>query len=286
MSHGPDAARIDHDEARRLMTAGRLSILDVRTPAEFAGLGHLPGARLLPVDLIASAPGVLPGDGTPILVCCEHGVRSARAAAVLVAAGLGPVYDLAGGMAIWEGPREFGAAPIAGPAGWVLDNADLLRPGMRVLDVAAGRGRHALLFAAAGWPVTAIDRDGPRMAALAAVAARLGWPLTTEVRDLEAGDVDLGTSACDLIVVTHYLHRPLMPAIVRALAPGGLLVYETFTTAQAARGKPTNPDYLLQSGELPRLVAPLVVERHREGEVDGRMVASVVARRVSGLETA
>lgn len=279
------AVRVSADEARRLIAAGPLAILDVRTPHEFASLGHLPGARLLPVDLIASAPAVLPDDGTPILVCCEHGVRSARAARVLVEAGLGPVYDLAEGMAGWTGGREFGAASIRGPAPWVLDNADLLRPGMRVLDVAAGRGRHALLFAAAGWPVTAIDRDGARLAALAAVAARLGWPLTTEVRDLETAAADLGTDAYDLIVVTHYLHRPLMPAIVRALAPGGLLVYETFTTAQAARGKPTNPDYLLQPGELPRLVAPLVVERHREGEVDGRMVASVVARRVSGPES-
>jgi SAM-dependent methyltransferase len=163
----------------------------------------------------------------------------------------------------------------------VLDNADLLRPGMRVLDVAAGRGRHALLFAAAGWPVRAIDRDPARMAALAAVAGRLGWPVTTEVRDLEHGEVDLGEAAFDLIVVTHYLHRPLLPALVRALAPDGLLVYETFTTAQAARGKPTNPAFLLQPGELPRLVAPLSVERQREGEVDGRMVASVVARAIA-----
>ncbi|MBP7778896.1 MAG: methyltransferase domain-containing protein [Acidobacteria bacterium] len=265
------------------MSAGPLTLVDVRTPHEYAGLGHLPGARLLPVDRIASAPAVLP-DG-PILVCCEHGVRSARAAELLVRAGRGPVYDLANGMAGWNGPREFGAAPIDGPAGWVVDNADLLSPGMRVLDVAAGRGRHALLFAAAGWPVTALDRDAERMAALSAVAARLGWPVTTEVCDLEAGAIDLGDGAYDLVVVTNYLHRPLMPAIVRALVPGGLLVYETFTTAQAARGRPSNPAFLLEAGELPRLVASLAVERQREGDVDGRMVASVVARKLSVPES-
>jgi len=278
--------RITPDEARRLIAAGPIVVLDVRTPREFAALGHLPGARLLPVDLIAAAPAVLPDNGTPILVCCEHGVRSARAAAVLVAAGFGPVYDLASGMAGWTGAREFGAQPIDGPAGWVLENVDLLRPGMRVLDVAAGRGRHALLFAAAGWPVTAIDRDTGRMAALAAVAARMDWPVTTVVRDLEAGDASLGDAAWDLILVTHYLHRPLLPAIVRALAPDGVLLYETFTTAQAARGKPTNPAFLLTPGELPRLVAPLVVERQREGDVDGRMVASVAARKPSATESA
>lgn len=179
------------------------------------------------------------------------------------------------------GPPEPGSAP---PAGWIIDNADLLWPGMRVLDVAAGSGRHARLFAAAGWPVTAVDRDASRIAALAADAARRQWPLTALVRDLETGAADLGDAAWDLIVVTRYLHRPLMPALVRALAPGGVLLYETFTTAQAARGKPTNPAYLLLPGELPRLVAPLEIVRQREGDVDGRMVASVAARRLSATE--
>ncbi len=119
------------------------------------------------------------------------------------------------------------------------------------------------------------------MARLTAVAARLGLPIETQVRDLEAGPVDLGDGVYDFVIVTNYLHRPLLPAIVRAVAPGGVLLYETFTVAQAARGKPTNPAFLLEPDELPRLVAPLTVTRRREGEVDGRMVASVVAVRPS-----
>ena len=67
--------------------------------------------------------------------------------------------------------------PAKGPATWLLDNVELLRPGMRVLDVAAGRGRHALLFAAAGFPVTAVDRDAAALARLAETAAALGTPL-------------------------------------------------------------------------------------------------------------
>lgn len=275
----PGPRRVTEDEAQRLIAAGGLTLLDVRTPEEFARLGHIPGARLLPVDLIAAGPAVVPDDGSPVLVYCEHGVRSAHAAALLAEAGIAPVYDLAGGMSVWRGARDFGPGPIDGPASWLLENADLLRRGMRVVDVAAGRGRHALLLAGAGFSVTAIDRDAARMHRLQAIATRLEWPLTTVVRDLETDGADLGDGAYDLVVVTHYLHRPLFPALVRALAPDGLLVYETFTTAQAARGKPTNPAFLLEPGELPRLVAPLEVLRSREGEAEGRMVASIVARR-------
>lgn len=274
--------RICEDEARRLIEAGGLTLLDVRTPDEFVRLGHIPGARLLPVDLVAAAPAILPEAGGPVLVYCEHGVRSAHAAAVLSAAGVAPVYDLAGGMAVWQGPRDFAPRPIDGPAGWLLENVDLLRRGMRVLDVAAGRGRHALLLAGAGFTVTAVDRDAAAMERLGDIAARLAWPLTASARDLESGEVDLGDKAYDLVIVTHYLHRPLFPVLLRALAPGGVLVYETFTTAQALRGRPTNPAFLLEPGELPRLVAPLEVIRSREGEVDGRMVASVVAVRAPG----
>ncbi|MEP7116881.1 MAG: rhodanese-like domain-containing protein [Acidobacteriota bacterium] len=269
--------RVRGDEAAALLTGGGLTVLDVRTPDEHTRLGHLPGSRLLPVDLMMSAPAVLPDDDGPLLVYCEHGVRSAHAATVLAAAGYGPIYDLAGGMAEWRGAREFSATPVNGPAGWLLENGDLLRAGMRVLDVAAGRGRHALLLAGAGLTVTAIDRDVAKMARLAAVAGRLDLAITTRVRDLEAGEADLGDGAFDFVIVTNYLHRPLMPALVRAVAAGGVLLYETFTRAQAERGRPTNPAYLLEPGELVGLVAPLQVVRQREGDVDGRMVASVAA---------
>ncbi|MGE0363268.1 MAG: rhodanese-like domain-containing protein [Vicinamibacterales bacterium] len=275
----PPPRLIDHPEAVRLVAEGAVTVVDVRTPQEHARLGHIPGARLLPVDVVAAGPAVLPDDGRPLLVYCEHGVRSRVAAAVLAAAGTAPVLELRGGLAGWRGPREFGPGRVEGPAAWLLENADLLRPRMRVLDVAAGRGRHALLFAAAGCPVTAVDRDAAAMARLDRIAAAMGHPVTTAVVDLEAGAVDFGIGAYDLVVVTHYLHRPLMPALVAAVAPGGMLVYETFTTAQAARGKPTNPAYLLQPGELPTLVAPLVVARSREGVYDDREVAAVVAVR-------
>lgn len=275
----PPARLVDHDEAARLIAAGAVTVVDVRTPDEYAGLGHVPGAHLVPVDVVAAGPAVLPDDGRPLLVYCEHGIRSRHAAEVLAAAGIAPVLELRHGLAAWTGPREFGAGVVEGPAAWLIENLDLLRPGMRVLDVAAGRGRHSLVFATAGFPVTAVDRDANRLARLDALARAMGAPITTRVIDLEAGTPDLGDGAFDLVLVTNYLHRPLMPALVRAVAPRGLLIYETFTRAQAARGRPTNPALLLEPGELPTLVAPLDVVRSREGDVDGSAIASVVAVR-------
>ncbi len=268
--------RVGSDEAERLVAAGRVRVLDVRTPQEFTQLGHIPGAHLLPVDLVACAPAVLARD-LPWLVCCEHGVRSAFAADLLARAGFEGVHELADGMSGWDGPRDYDAGHIEGPNSWLLECSALLPRGGPALDLACGRGRHALLLASAGYEVTALDRDGTALDELRRVAARLELELATEQMDLENGVVDLGRARFALILVVSYLHRPLFPALVRALRPGGLLLYETFTQAQARRGQPTNPDFLLRAGELPGLCAPLRIVRAREGEFDGRAVSAVAA---------
>ena len=163
------------------------------------------------------------------------------------------------------------------PASWLVANRALLPPSGRALDVACGRGRNALWLAGQGFDTTALDRDAAAVAALDDRARRDGLSLTSRAMDLEADGATLGTDAYDVIVVVHYLHRPLFPALRAALRPGGVLVYETFTVAQAARGRPTNPAFLLEPGELPRLVAPLQILAAREGDYEGRMVSSVVA---------
>lgn len=260
-------------------------MLDVRSPREYEELGHIPGALLLPVELVASGPAVLPEDGRPVLVICQHGVRSRQAAALLAEAGVVSVHNVTGGMSRWTRPREFGKAEPTGPSSWLLSNALVAPRGARTLDVACGRGRHALLLASVGFLVRAVDRDAEGIAALERVARRLRLPLETAVLDLETGshvgngDAFLGNEEWELILVFNYLHRPLFPALVRALKPGGVLLYETFTREQARRGRPTSPEHLLEPGELPGLVAPLAVVRQREGEFDGRYVASVVARK-------
>lgn len=276
---------LDPAEAEALVSAGAVRVLDVRDPDEFKGLGHIPGAILLPVELVASAPATLLREGPPLLVCCEHGVRSAHAARFLVRAGFADVFNLAGGMSCWRGPREFSQGDgyaAHGPSSWLVESADLLPRGGRALDLACGAGRHALLLAAAGFEVRALDRDRSKIASLRAVAARLGFGIEAEVVDLETPDVDLGRAEHGLILGVHYLHRPLFPVIIDALQPGGLLLYETFTVDQAARGKPTNPAFLLGHGELRRLVGPLEILRERDGLFQDRCVAAIAARKPPG----
>lgn len=267
---------VSPEEAERLLALGAV-VLDVRTPREHDELGHIPGALLLPAELVPAAPAVLPDDGRPVVVVCEHGVRSRQAAAYLAEAGIA-ACNMAGGMARWTGPREHGPSPLRGPSPWLLANALLAPRGARTLDLACGRGRHALLLAAAGFPVRAVDRDPVRVEWLDALARRLHLPIETGVVDLESG-ADLGEGEWELVLVFNYLHRPIFPALVRALAPGGVLLCETYTRDQAARGRPANPDHLLDPGELLRLVAPLEVLRQREGEFEGRSLASVAARK-------
>jgi SAM-dependent methyltransferase len=149
------------------------------------------------------------------------------------------------------------------------------------LDVACGRGRHALWLARHGWCVTAVDRDADVLRELESEARRQRLTITARVADLESGPAPLPDEAFDVIVAVHYLHRPLFPGLLAALRPGGVLVYETFTTAQAVRGKPTNPDFLLRHGELRDLVSPLEILEWREGAFDDREVSSVVARRTN-----
>ena len=265
-------------DAKALVADG-IRVLDVRTPQEFGDLGHIPDAMLLPVQIIASAPAILGDPDTPVLVTCEHAVRSKVATRLLAQAGFTRVYELAHGMARWDGPRVHEPQPMSGPSPWLFECGDLIPRTGRAVDVACGRGRHALLLASTGLAVTALDRDAAALARLQDHADRLGLPVQTRVTDLEAGDVDLGAPGYALVLVTRYLHRPLLPHLLLSLAPGGVLIYETFLDKQAEIGHPKNPDFLLKPGELLELVRPLDVLRQFEGQVDGQWISAIAARR-------
>ena len=132
----------------------------------------------------------------------------------------------------------------ATPSPWVVRFAPLIRAGGLVLDLAAGRGRHARFLAARGCEVLAVDRDADALATLADAGVR------TLCADLEQGAWPLAGRRFDAIVVTNYLHRPQFPDLLAALAPDGVLVYETFADGNARFGKPSRPEFLLQPDEL------------------------------------
>jgi SAM-dependent methyltransferase len=139
-------------------------------------------------------------------------------------------------------------APLHGeqtPSDWIRRFAPLVPAGARVLDVACGAGRHARLFAQRGCAVVAVDRE-PRL------DPDLASTLLVEPRtaDLEQGDWPFGAERFDAVVVTNYLHRPLFRPLLEALAPGGVLLYETFAAGNAAFGRPGNPAFLLAPREL------------------------------------
>ncbi|MFY9329994.1 MAG: class I SAM-dependent methyltransferase [Georgfuchsia sp.] len=150
------------------------------------------------------------------------------------------------------------------PSLWVQRFVPLIPPGGTVLDLACGRGRHARLLAAKGFRVAAVDRDEEALASLAGVAG-----ITARLADLEAGVWPYGAGCFDGIVVTNYLFRPLFGALIGALKPGGVLIYETFMAGNEAFGKPSNPEFLLQVGELLELVRPaLTVVAFEQGNID------------------
>jgi SAM-dependent methyltransferase len=136
------------------------------------------------------------------------------------------------------------------PSAWVQRWAAQVPAGGTVLDVACGGGRHARFFAARGHPVDAVDRDADAIAALAKIAG-----ITALRADIEGGPWPYAGRQFAAVVVTNYLHRPLFPALLAALAPGGVLIYETFALGNEVYGRPANPDFLLQRGELLRVAA-------------------------------
>jgi SAM-dependent methyltransferase len=162
----------------------------------------------------------------------------------------------------------------ASPSPWIARFAHLVAAGARVLDVAAGEGRHTRVFAARGCRVLAVDRDA---AALAELAGSPG--VETRAVDLERGRWPLPGERFDAIVVVNYLHRPLFPHLLATLADDGVLLYETFARGNEAFGRPSNPDFLLDPDELLRVVAGrLPVVAFEQGRVDAAGRSAVVQR--------
>jgi dihydroneopterin aldolase len=166
------------------------------------------------------------------------------------------------------------------PARFLVQQLHRLPKG-NVLDVAAGSGRHALFLASQGYQVEAIDRDAQALAQLSATArTRKLIGVTTRTIDLEQPapfDPDLGKESYDVVVVFFYLHRPLFPALIKALKPGGVLIYETFTIDNNVHHKhPKRREFCLAHNELLRLTSSLHVLHYDEGSHGGGQTSDSV----------
>ena len=143
------------------------------------------------------------------------------------------------------------------PSEWVVRWAPRIERGP-VLDLACGGGRHARYFRDLGFEVVAVDRQPVSIENVEFVEA-----------DLERGEPwPLPGRRFGGIVVTNYLHRPLFPKLAESLAEGGVLIYETFMLGNERFGKPSNPAFLLQPGELLKVFSSLDVLAFEEGEVE------------------
>jgi SAM-dependent methyltransferase len=169
------------------------------------------------------------------------------------------------------------------PSTWITRYAHLIKPGATVLDLACGYGRHTRFFAQRGCSVTALDRDPQALAALADVQCEIIQA------DIENGPWPLAGRTFDAVIVTNYLWRSLLPAIVASVAQDGVLIYETFARGNETVGKPSNPNFLLAPGELlSALGGALRVIAYEDGFLDSpeRFVQCVVAVRESASAVA
>jgi len=169
---------------------------------------------------------------------------------------------------------------ITDPSPWVERFAPLVRQGGSILDVAAGGGRHTRFFLGRGHPVTAVDRDGEPLAALADELEA-----TVFTVDLEDGTPFIGPGGPLAgqrfagVVVVNYLHRALFADLIDTLQPGGVLIYETFARGNEEFARPRNPDHLLKSGELLDAVAgKLQVVAYEHGRVEQTDIPGVKQR--------
>ncbi len=281
---------IEGDDLYRKLAVGEpVVVLDVRTESEFSAQ-HIPGAALIPLHELENRLPEVPNSGIPVAVVCAHGIRSVSACRLLAEHGLGPLYNLSGGLDRWPGPIASGGATNGAhrhgiaPSSFLVENFDLLPKGV-ALDVAMGEGRNAIYLATRGFDVDGVDADPQAVGRARAAARRLGAPIRAVVGNVEDGTYIIPLEFYDLIVVFNYLHRPLFNDIREGLKPGGAVVYQTFTTEQARYGRPTNPDHLLEPGELKRAFHEWEVLRFKEVVGPGRRggpdraIAGIVARK-------
>lgn len=258
---------------------------DPRPEAE-ACRSPIPGVRNIPLEKLEDRQAELPPKGVEVLVLAEG---------LLVEASLQALakLDRSGRVESPEPSRHMeGTAPTRmwrpNPfletllsEGVLSAESTVSEP--RAIDLACGSGREALLLASFGWQVTAVDRLEDVLAigrGLEAAYADPGAPRVSWLQeDLEAVEAELG-SGFQLAVCFRYLNRRLLAEIHQRLAPGGVLVFETFTELHRATfGRPRRDTLVLRTGEAPTLISGMEVERFQEGWHEGAHTARLLARK-------
>ena len=149
------------------------------------------------------------------------------------------------------------------PSAWVKRWSHLVKPRGVVLDVACGYGRHTRWFYELNHSLVAVDKA---QAAIESIATTLpASACEARVADIENGPWPFTGRQFDAVVVTNYLWRPLLPTLLASLAPGGVLIYETFTQGNESVGKPSRADFLLRHGELLEICAGLKIVAFEQG---------------------
>lgn len=276
-----DARPVSPEDLPALLSAGTLAsprVIDLRAESSFEA-GHLPGSSRLGFDEIEIAY-LRPPRWRPLVVVAEDAIRADDGARML--RGLGHhARGLAMGISRYTGPLETGPEhrPAWEPSPLVEQWADRISREGRVCDLASGSGRDAVFLAMRGLSVTAIDILPDAIDQGRDLARRHGVKVDFRCADV-ALDPSTWTGPWNGINVQRFLHRPTLALLGERLAPGGLLIYETFRDEQTRLGKkPRNPDYLLKSGELLSVATHLEVLHYREATTEGGdATAALVAR--------
>ncbi|HEY6867310.1 MAG TPA: rhodanese-like domain-containing protein [Candidatus Eisenbacteria bacterium] len=264
--------------------AGRsCALLDVRGEAAFAA-GHLDGSGHLPRAELRERRAELPPRDQLVLALADDPLEAAAAAAELDAMGYGAVEWLDVPLASLPGGHA-GQAPAVRlwrPARFLEQVLPRLRDvgagaGLAA-DLAAGSGREAVFLALDGFEVEAWDRAPEALERALALARRNRVKIRPVIADLERPDPGLGTERYHLVTVFRFLFRPLFPALARALAPGGVLVYETYRMGQERFGRPKSRRFLLGPGELAGAFPTLrTLEYEEPGPAEGPYTARLLA---------
>ncbi|MCP4548964.1 MAG: methyltransferase domain-containing protein [bacterium] len=257
----------------------RVPCLDVRNELDFR-MCHLIGAGNIPFAEIEDRVHEMPRKGGELYVV--GGAMAGRAAEELHKRGRWYI--------VWSDEELTGQpdtllgnsppAPLWSPNLWLKENWQLIPEGGRVFDVAMGSGRSAVFLALKGYRVSGEDILPDALEFADKLARRHGVVVDTRAGDLRRPN-PLEAGSWDGITVFNYLDRKLLPHLKEALAPGGVIIYETFTEAQGRLvGRPSNPQWLLKPMELMKAFADLEIIAYREGSPENdRHVASLVARK-------